>query len=359
MAAAAQPEIRYAQASNGTNIAYATFGDGLPIVHTPVGVLTPQVRGQHDRPPRPIVDRLQTLRTMVLYDSRGSGYSTRDRYDYSLEGLVEELEVVVDALELDSFDLFGIVDGSATAIAYSARHPERVSRLILYGATPRGRVASPTEAAATKGLAELDWKTFSETYARVVLRFEGKWARHFASIVRESSSLEAFRAFESARAERDVVDLLPAVHASTLVLTREGALSSAEEVTALIPRARLRQLPGSDRFLTDDVFEALIAFLEEGDAVETLSRRVDQRTVERGSGPARSADEAPPDGLTRREVEVLQAVAAGRSNAEIGDQLSISPRTVARHVSNALDKTGLSNRTELATYALLHGLVAP
>jgi len=63
-----------------------------------------------------------------------------------------------------------------------------------------------------------------------------------------------------------------------------------------------------------------------------------------------------PDGLTQREVEVLGLVAAGKSNADIAEELVISPNTVIRHVSNILAKTGSSNRTEAARYASQHGL---
>jgi class 3 adenylate cyclase len=64
-----------------------------------------------------------------------------------------------------------------------------------------------------------------------------------------------------------------------------------------------------------------------------------------------------PDGLTLREVEVLQQLAQGKSNAEIAEALVIAPATVARHVSNILNKTGLANRTEAAAYAATHGLL--
>ncbi len=66
-----------------------------------------------------------------------------------------------------------------------------------------------------------------------------------------------------------------------------------------------------------------------------------------------------PDGLTDREVEVLRLIAAGKSNAEIGDALIISENTVARHVSNIFVKTGVANRVAAATYAMRHGLVSP
>lgn len=64
-----------------------------------------------------------------------------------------------------------------------------------------------------------------------------------------------------------------------------------------------------------------------------------------------------PDGLTKREVEVLQLVAKGFTNNEIADLLHISFRTVSTHVSNTLEKTGTANRAEATAYAIHHGLV--
>jgi DNA-binding NarL/FixJ family response regulator len=74
-------------------------------------------------------------------------------------------------------------------------------------------------------------------------------------------------------------------------------------------------------------------------------------------GPATVGQSAPPDGLSTREVEVLRLIAAGKSNPQIAEELVISLNTVQRHVSNILAKTGLSNRTEAASYATRNGLV--
>ena len=62
--------------------------------------------------------------------------------------------------------------------------------------------------------------------------------------------------------------------------------------------------------------------------------------------------------LTNREVEVLQLVAQGLSNQEIGDRLSITERTVRSHVSSFLEKLHLANRTQAALYALREGLAS-
>jgi DNA-binding NarL/FixJ family response regulator len=64
----------------------------------------------------------------------------------------------------------------------------------------------------------------------------------------------------------------------------------------------------------------------------------------------------PPDGLTRRECEVLALVAEGRSNLQIGEALYISDRTVARHLTNIFHKIGVTSRTQAARYTLDRGL---
>ena len=63
-----------------------------------------------------------------------------------------------------------------------------------------------------------------------------------------------------------------------------------------------------------------------------------------------------PDGLSQREVEVLRLISSGKTNPQIGKELFISPNTVGHHVTNILNKTNTSNRTEAATYAAQHGL---
>ncbi len=65
-----------------------------------------------------------------------------------------------------------------------------------------------------------------------------------------------------------------------------------------------------------------------------------------------------PDGLSPREAQILELVARGLSNREIGTQLSISEHTAANHVRSILRKTECGNRTEAASYAHLHGLAS-
>jgi DNA-binding NarL/FixJ family response regulator len=66
-----------------------------------------------------------------------------------------------------------------------------------------------------------------------------------------------------------------------------------------------------------------------------------------------------PAGLTARELEVLRLIATGRTNRAIADDLELSEKTVARHVSNIFNKLDVSSRTAATAYAFEHRLVEP
>jgi two-component system NarL family response regulator len=69
------------------------------------------------------------------------------------------------------------------------------------------------------------------------------------------------------------------------------------------------------------------------------------------------ARQAPDDGLTERETEILKLVAAGRSSKEIGLQLEVSDKTVRNHVSNIYHKLHIHDRAQAVLYAVRKGLV--
>ena len=77
---------------------------------------------------------------MLRYDERGCGLSDRDVEDFSLDARVADLEAVVDAAGIERLVLLGMSQGGPVAVEYAARHPERVSHLILYATYARGRL---------------------------------------------------------------------------------------------------------------------------------------------------------------------------------------------------------------------------
>jgi pimeloyl-ACP methyl ester carboxylesterase/DNA-binding winged helix-turn-helix (wHTH) protein len=130
---AAHPQqITFCRTPDGVNLAIAASGKGLPIVKTGTW-LTNVERDWHSPLWSPLFSRLSSEFHLVRYDPRGCGLSDWSVSEISFEGFVTDLEAVVDSLGLERFALFGLSQGAAVSIAYAARHPERVQRLILSG----------------------------------------------------------------------------------------------------------------------------------------------------------------------------------------------------------------------------------
>lgn len=124
---AMEREVRYCTSADGALIAYTLFGEGPPLVRCP-GTW----ESFADRPEEfEVYEVVERGRTTIKYDFRGNGLSQRDAKSFTLDRMVEDLEAVVDTAKLDRFALLGTTLGSPVAIQYAARHPARVSRLVL------------------------------------------------------------------------------------------------------------------------------------------------------------------------------------------------------------------------------------
>ena len=129
--------IRFCAAPDGTQIAYSVGGDGPPIVKT--ATFLSHLEADWESPVwRHLLQALSKHHSLIRYDERGTGLSDRRAADLSFDAWVSDLETVVDATGLENFDLYGQSQGGPVAVAYAARHPERVSRLILMGTYARG-----------------------------------------------------------------------------------------------------------------------------------------------------------------------------------------------------------------------------
>ena len=134
--AAASPieqEIRFCLTADGASIAYATVGDGAPPIVRSLGWFTHLELEWKWAAGREFWERLARRHRLVRYDGRGMGLSQAKVEALGHEQRLLDLEAVVDAAGLERFALMGMSEGGQTAIAYAARHPERVSHLVLYG----------------------------------------------------------------------------------------------------------------------------------------------------------------------------------------------------------------------------------
>ncbi len=270
-----EPHIQYAKTSDGVSIAFWTLGEGEPMVYMPSIPFT-HVQLEWQYPGRRgWYERLAQHRKLVRYDTRGSGLSERNVTGYSIDTLVLDLEAVVDRLRLDKFALFGVIHSGPVAIAYAARHPERVSHLILWCAWVRSSDWSrSSQMRALRSALQVDWETYTETMARVTFGWsEGELAQRYAEFMREGITQEAYQVALGAIREFDVTALLPQVTVPTLVLHRRQVswleVDVARRLAAGMPTARLALLEGTTPAPnlgdTEAVASAIDEFLSEGE----------------------------------------------------------------------------------------------
>ncbi|HVP54985.1 MAG TPA: alpha/beta fold hydrolase [Candidatus Eisenbacteria bacterium] len=132
-----EQEIRFFTASDGVRIAYTIGGEGPTLVRT-IDWLNHLDFEWRSPILRHWLSQIMRHNTLVRYDQRGSGLSDWNVEDFSFERTVKDFEELVEAAGLDRFAIFGGCQGAAVATAYTARHPERVTKLIFTGAFANG-----------------------------------------------------------------------------------------------------------------------------------------------------------------------------------------------------------------------------
>lgn len=348
-------QIRFCRTPEGRQIAYGVLGQGSPIVFPAWWVNHLQVLWEHPTP-RAFFQGLARCHTLVLYDRHGCGLSDRGWTDYSLATDLRVLETVIDHLRLRRLALFGFSQGAAAAIAYAAKHPRRVSHLLLFGMLVRPLLEGETGEAVAK-LLLAHWGLGSQVLADMVAPgadlATSDWLARFQ---RESATPEV--AVQVATTNYDMGDLLARVRARTLVLHRREDVmmpfDEGKDLASRIPNACFVPLDGMMHpvFLgdIDDVLRAVAEFL--GDPAFPAP----EVPAEGGVAPSPAAAD-PLAGFTRREREVLPLLARGLTNPQIASELSISERTVEVHVANILGKLGYGTRTQVAAWAGHLGLL--
>jgi pimeloyl-ACP methyl ester carboxylesterase len=126
-----QQEVHFCTAADGVRIAYAAVGQGPPLIKA--GNWLNHLEYDWQSPVWSVLlHALAADYRLIRYDARGNGLSDWEVEDLSFEAFVRDLESVIEASGLDRFPLLGVSQGCAVCIAYAVRHPERVSRLVLY-----------------------------------------------------------------------------------------------------------------------------------------------------------------------------------------------------------------------------------
>jgi DNA-binding NarL/FixJ family response regulator len=176
----------------------------------------------------------------------------------------------------------------------------------------------------------------------------------------------------AAEAVNAVERLRPAVVLMDVRMPGDSGIEATRQITARFPATKVVILTS---FADDDVVvraikagavgyvlkqvgneELLRAITAVARGEALLDPSVTARLLCRVRETERKVDEDAFRGLSDRELDVLAELARGKTNAEIGSRLNLSEKTVRNYVSNILEKLHLTNRIELATYAVEHHL---
>jgi len=268
-------ELRFCATRDGTTIAYAISGSGYPLVkaanwlsHLEYDFQSPVWRHWW----RGFSERFRLIR----YDERGCGLSDWDAADISFDAWVQDLEQVADTAAPKRFALFGMSQGVPVAVAYAAKHPERVSHLILYGGLLSGPMANDDQerierANVLRQLLKIGWADRNPVFRQVFASLfvpEGtdeqfKW---FDDLQRVSTSAANAVRYFDVFTRMDVSRDAARVRAPTLVLHADSdaliPFSEARAIAASIPGARLVPLKSKNHVLLEHE-PAWSQFLEE------------------------------------------------------------------------------------------------
>jgi pimeloyl-ACP methyl ester carboxylesterase/DNA-binding CsgD family transcriptional regulator len=336
-----EQEIRFCTSADGVRLAVATSGQGPPLVkasnwisHVEFDLTSPV--WSH------VVTELSREHRLIRYDQRGSGLSQWDVQRLDFESWVSDLEAVVDTLGLERFPLLGISQGASIAVAYAARHPERVSHVIVYG----GRGPTPgqrEDAELIVKLTELGWGRSDPSFRQVfAMQFapDGTPEQHqwFNDLARISASPENAVRMMRVFNDIDVVDLLAQVACPVLVLHASGdarvPFGEGRLFASHIPDARFVPLESKNHLLLQD---------------EPAWRRwIDEVRAFLPPVPRPVAAFAT---LTPRELELLRWIAEGRDNNDIAVALGLSEKTVRNHISSIYAKLEVDGRAQAIVMA--------
>lgn len=259
------PPICFCRTADGVQLAYSIMGRGPPLVRA--GAFLTHLEKELESPIwRHLWRDLARDFTVIRYDARGNGLSDWDVDEITFDAFVRDLETVVDGVGLDRFSLLGMSQGCAVSIAYATKHPERVTRLVLYGGFAQGpakraRTAAEREKlAAILTLVRLGWgqenpafrQIFTSQFVPDGTKEQMDW---WNEMQRVSASPENAARFMVAVGDIDVTDLLPKVTTPTLVLhARDEArvpFDAGRRMAAGISGARLVPLHSRNHLILE------------------------------------------------------------------------------------------------------------
>lgn len=336
-----QQRIASTRLPDGTSVAYATAGSGPPLLV--IGGWLSHLELSWALPPeRYLLESLADGRTLLRYDRPGCGLSDRRTPSASLAAELDTVSAVLAAAGVDRVEMVGSSLGVPVAIAWAARHPDTVSRLVLHGGWARGAdIAPPPVREHVVGLIAGHWGLGADVLTDIFAPDATAATRAaLGAYQRQASSAATAAALLELCYRIDVTDSLAAVRAPTLVVHREhdraAPVDQARLIASRVPHAELCLLPGRSHLPYIGEVDELVA---------TVRAFLDL--------PPRSPS-APPV-LTQRQREVARLVTEGLTNRQIGQRLGIEERSAEGHIERIRLRLGVRSRAQIAAWWVASG----
>jgi pimeloyl-ACP methyl ester carboxylesterase/DNA-binding CsgD family transcriptional regulator len=350
--------IAFVRSRDNTHIAYALSGDGAPLVKAG----TWMTHLQHDWDSPVWVHWLRFLserHTLVRYDPRGCGLSQTDVEQISLQDWVDDLEAVADRLELEHFPLLGMSQGAAVAVEYAARHPDRVSQLVLYAPLITGWRNSQHPVSQRwrmmEELALAGWGdenlAFPSMFAHLFIPGgTPEQIQWYAELQRKSASKHVAARMMNVLAELRLFHRLKDVKCPTLMMQ----VSDDQVIRPESAPGIASEIPGSHFASLNSRNHILLADEPAWDDFKNLFSKYIPAGKTPSSAP--QADVRRLDELSQRERQILAQMARGQTNQQIADNLYISEKTVRNHVTRIFEKLDVHSRAQAIVLARDLGL---
>ena len=352
-------QVRFCSSADGTRIAYAVSGEGPPLVLAYGWPTHLEYQWRH-LSHQPLMGMLSQRYKLLRYDMRGCGLSDRNAPEFSFDAWLDDFAAVIVASGMDRFPIMGVGPGGVIAIEYAARHPEKVSHVLLHGAFARGRLKqdAPQEieiAQLRYDMARMGWST--EPHALFFLRaFVTAWQpgasadrmRYLCELQKAASTGDNAVRMMQILDNVDVTASARSIQCPALVThtdrQRVVPIEEGRYCASLIPNARFVQLESENSRLTEN--EPAWARLQE-ELAAFVPARVDTRL------------QTPFSLLSSREAQVLELIAQGRDNAQVAASLSLSEKTVRNYITCIFAKLEVKNRSQAIVLARDSGFGKP
>ena len=320
----------------GGLVAYAAAGHGPPLLF--VGGWLSHLELSWALPAeRQLFEDLAQGRTLLRYDRPGCGLSERSAARPSLETELEVIAAVLGAAGVDHADMMGCSLGVPVLLAWAARHPQTVDRLVLYGGWARGADVAPSQVQEhIIGLVAGHWGLGTDVLTDIFAPDASAGTRAALSAYqRHASSAETAADLLRLCYQIDVTAAVAEVRAPSLVLHREhdraAPLPQARLIAAALPRAHLTVLPGRSH---------MPYIGDRAPLVGAVRSFLGLPALRQAALPA----------LTARQRQVAALVAEGLTNREIGRRLGIGERSAEGHLERIRARLGVHSRSQVAAW---------